>query len=172
MGWNARSIVGLVNHHNNYVISGLPFLPHLTSLVAEPAIVASLCAGRPINRVGILGSAGTMGKALASSIAQSIAPIRTITIMVHTEDQWRSLLPHILDPLKATAVSSTLRELKITSHLESEDKFSGSSEFSFLDLEWVNGFTSLEMFEFISSSKYHRDRGQNLKQGHDSTETN
>ena len=117
MGWSARSIVGLANHHHNYAISGLPFLPHLTSLIAEPAIIASLCPGRPINRVGIHGPVGTVGKALAAAIVQSTASVCTIAIETHTEDEWRNMLSHLIDPLKSTPVAATLKTLNITSQL-------------------------------------------------------
>lgn len=114
MGWGSRSIVSLVNHYRNYVISGLPFLPDLTSLVADPATLAALCAGRPIDRVGIHGPAGTAGEALAMSISQSTAPLRKIAIEVHTEHELQNSLERFLKPLKSTPVASTLKELKIS----------------------------------------------------------
>lgn len=182
MSWGARSIVSLVNHYQNYIISGLPFLPHLTSLVAEPVTLVSLCVGRPIHRVGIHGPAGTVGKALAMSIAQSAAPICAIAVEIRSVDDLQNLLLRILEPLKSTPVVSTLKELKVSFQLVSVRTIAlpphcanidawiqnrgeimlDSLESSFMNLEWLEGFECLEVFEFSSSS----ENLWELKQGH------
>lgn len=82
--WGARLTVGFANHYNRRQASKLPFLPNLTSVTGNSVVLKLLCAGRPITSVVITELSPTRGDALAASIAQSTAPVRSLTVEVST----------------------------------------------------------------------------------------
>lgn len=111
--WGVRAIIGLVNHYNRRLASQLPFLPHLSSITGDSVVLKLLCAGRPISRVVVTELLSTHGDPLAMSIAQSTAPVCSVTIEIDTWHEWQDTVLKLLRPLKSTPTASTLKDLRI-----------------------------------------------------------
>jgi hypothetical protein len=94
-----------------------PFLPHLEYISADPRVVASVVAGRPVSHVEIIVGACLSRepdelKKLVAALPQSSVPVTSITHTLRTVriHLWGN---RFLQQLKDTRIHSTLRSLTI-----------------------------------------------------------